>query len=232
MYNDMNYVKHLNESMKNPFPLEVLKISIKKLFKKKITYVCSFGSESAVILHMISKIDKNIPIILLNTHFLFEETFDYKNYLLEKFELKNFIEVFPDTLDLSCKDKKDNLWKTDPDECCNIRKVKPLNTALQGYDAWISGKKSYHNGERAGIEFFQWQDHKIVINPLLNSDIKFIDNYFVENKIEQHPLVKEGFLSIGCTNCTIKTIDLKNPRSGRWPDTLKTECGIHKNFHK
>ena len=101
MYNDMNYVKHLNESMKNPFPLEVLKISIKKLFKKKITYVCSFGSESAVILHMISKIDKNIPIILLNTHFLFEETFDYKNYLLEKFELKNFIEVFPDTLDLS-----------------------------------------------------------------------------------------------------------------------------------
>ena len=71
-----------------------------------------------------------------------------------------------------------------------------------------------------------------MINPLLNSDIKFIDNYFVENKIEQHPLVKEGYLSIGCTNCTIKTIDLKNPRSGRWPDTLKTECGIHKNFHK
>lgn len=232
MLNDINYVKILNESHKNAFPFEVLKLSIKKLFKNKIIYVCSFGSESAVILHMISRINKNIPIVLINTHFLFEETLDYKDYLLKKFELKNFKEIFPDILDLSCKDKENNLWKTDPDSCCNIRKVKPLNLELQQYDAWISGRKSYHNGERAGIEFFQLQDQKIVINPLVNSDIKFIDNYFVENKIERHPLFEKGFLSIGCTNCTKKTINLENPRSGRWSHTSKTECGIHKNYYK
>ena len=154
MFNDIKYINNLNKSLKDAFPFEVLELSINKLFKKKIVYVCSFGSESAVILHMISRINKNLPIILINTHFLFEETLDYKNYLLEKFELKNFEEIYPDIIDLSCKDKHNNLWKTDPDSCCNIRKVKPLNTALQEYDAWISGRKSYHNGERTEIKFF------------------------------------------------------------------------------
>ena len=231
MSNELNYVRILNESLQDASPFEVLKLSVEKLFKKKLIYVCSFGAESAVILHMISRINKNLPIVLLNTNFLFKETIDYKNYLLEKLELNNFKEILPDERDLLNKDKR-NLWKINPDLCCNIRKVQPLNKVLKGYNAWISGRKSYHNGERKGVKFFELLDQKIIINPLVDSDMKFIDNYFEKNKIERHPLFKKGFLSIGCTHCTKKTIDLDNPRSGRWSDTTKTECGIHKNFYK
>ncbi|MFL2660804.1 MAG: phosphoadenylyl-sulfate reductase [Alphaproteobacteria bacterium] len=231
MSNELNYVRILNESLQDASPFEVLKLSVEKLFKKKLIYVCSFGAESAVILHMISRINKNLPIVLLNTNFLFKETIDYKNYLLEKLELNNFKEILPDERDLLNKDKR-NLWKINPDLCCNIRKVQPLNKVLKGYNAWISGRKSYHNGERKGVKFFELLDQKIIINPLVDSDMKFIDNYFEKNKIERHPLFKKGFLSIGCTHCTKKTIDLENPRSGRWSDTTKTECGIHKNFYK
>lgn len=231
MSNELNYVRILNESLQDASPFEVLKLSVEKLFKKKLIYVCSFGAESAVILHMISRINKNLPIVLLNTNFLFKETIDYKNYLLEKLELNNFKEILPDERDLLNKDKR-NLWKINPDLCCNIRKVQPLNRVLKGYNAWISGRKSYHNGERKGVQFFELLDQKIIINPLVDSDMKFIDHYFEKNKIERHPLFKKGFLSIGCTHCTKKTIDLENPRSGRWSDTTKTECGIHKNFYK
>ena len=126
MDHDLIYLKNLNKEYKDSSPELILRMTIEEIFKNKIAYVCSFGTESAVILHMISQIDKNLPVILVNTNFLFKETIEYKNHLIQKLKLKNCKEIFPDSYDLIKNDKNGNLWKSNPDLCCNIRKVIPL----------------------------------------------------------------------------------------------------------
>ena len=123
---DENLSNQLNEDNKDLLPQNILEHSINNIFRKKLVYVCSFGTESAIILHMISEIDRSLPVILLNTNYLFKETIDYKNYLISKFKFSNFKEIFPSTKDLKIKDSKRTLWKENPDLCCNIRKVLPL----------------------------------------------------------------------------------------------------------
>ena len=209
-------------------PEKILEISIKK-FGNKITYICSFGTESAIILHMISKIDKKFPIFLLNTHFLFPETIDYKNKLLKKLSLTNCLDIFPDESLIKIEDPENNLWMNNTDRCCEIRKVKPLDKILKNYSSWISGRKSYHQGLRMNLKPFELLNKKIVVNPLINIKKEEVENYFQINNLPKHPLFNHGYLSIGCTHCTFKTNDKRNIRSGRWKNKIKTECGIHLN---
>ena len=227
MESDFKAINELNKKFKNSSPENVLRDCINSLFKEKVAYVCSFGAESAIILDIISKIDKTFPVILLNTMFLFNETLEYKNTILKKLGLTNCVEIFPDSNNLNKKDRKNDLWETDPDKCCNLRKVLPLKLALEKYDAWISGRKSYHKGERTNLQIFESLNDKIVINPLINFDTKKINKYFEDYKLPRHPLYYKNYFSIGCTNCTIPSNDLENVRSGRWKNTIKTECGIH-----
>ena len=126
MKTDENFLNKLNDDNKNSLPQNILENSINNIFKKKMVYVCSFGTESAIILHMISEIDKSLPIILLNTNYLFKETIEYKDYLINKFKFSNFKEIYPSIKDLKINDSEGTLWKEDPDLCCNIRKVLPL----------------------------------------------------------------------------------------------------------
>ncbi len=224
---DTRDIRAINEFLSKKEPEVILREVIKNLFKNKIAYVCSFGTESAIILHLISKIDNNLPIVMLNTHFLFDETIQYKDKLLDILNLSNYNEVFPDEEDLNKNDKKNNLWKKDVDECCKIRKVIPLENSIKSFDAWISGKKPYHLNDRQNLDVCELINKKFVINPLFNTSREFVDSYFVENNLPKHPLQKKGFLSIGCTNCTVKASNINDPRSGRWSDKIKTECGIH-----
>ena len=223
----INLLRKLNWSFKKLSPIKILEESIKGIFKNKIAYVCSFGTESAIILHMISKIDKNLKIILINTNFLFDETHQYKNYLMDKLNLNNLKEIYPDRNDLLLKDSKNLLWQTDQDNCCNIRKVMPLQKELKNFNAWISGRKSYHNDERKNLPTLEIVNSKMVVNPLANATKDFVDSYFEKENINRHPLFKKGFLSIGCIHCTKRTKNPNNIRSGRWSKNLKTECGIH-----
>jgi len=229
---DANLLNQLNNNNQNLSPRNILEDSINNIFKKKIVYVCSFGIESAIILHMISEIDRSLPIVLLNTNYLFKETIDYKDYLISKLKLSNFKEISPSSEDLKINDSGGKLWKDDPDLCCNIRKVLPLQRELKKYDAWISGRKSYHEGERKSLEFFEYINQKIVVNPLAKVNPNFIDSYFITNNINRHPLFQFGFLSVGCTHCTTKSSIIDNPRSGRWAGKIKTECGIHYNLKR
>ena len=219
-------ISNLNKDCQDLAPEEILKISMKK-FGGKITYVCSFGTESAIILHMISKIDKKFPIFLLNTHFLFPETIVYKNILLKELGLSNCQDIFPDKLLIQKEDPENNLWTNNIDRCCEIRKVKPLDKILKNFRSWISGRKSYHQGERIDLRPFELLNEKVVVNPLINIKKKEADNYFEVNSLPKHPLLKKGYFSIGCVHCTFKTTDKINIRSGRWKNKMKTECGIH-----
>ena len=220
-------INELNGHFKASSPQVILKNCIENLYKKKIVYVCSFGSESAVILHMISEIDKNLPIILINTHFLFNETLKYKDLLLDRLKLKKIIEIFPNKKDIDIYDKSNDLWKENPDKCCEIRKVLPLEKKISKFDAWISGRKSYHKGDRTDLDVFDLNKKKIIVNPLAKISQKEIDNYFLKFKLPRHPLFEKGYLSIGCVNCTAKPLNKDDLRSGRWVNQTKTECGIH-----
>ena len=232
MKTDENFLNKLNDDCKNSLPQNILENSINNIFKKKMVYVCSFGTESAIILHMVSEIDKSLPIILLNTNYLFKETIEYKDYLINKFKFSNFKEIYPSIKDLKINDSEGKLWKEDPDLCCNIRKVLPLQKELKKYDAWVSGRKSYHAGERTNLKFFEYINEKIVVNPLANVNRNFVDSYFKKHDIERHPLFESGYLSLGCTHCTVKTSMIDSPRSGRWNNKTKTECGIHYNLKR
>ena len=232
MKTNENFLNKLNDDCKNSLPQNILENSINNIFKKKMVYVCSFGTESAIILHMISDIDRSFPIILLNTNYLFKETIEYKDYLIDKFKFSDFKEISPSVEDLKINDSKGTLWKEDPDLCCNIRKVLPLQKELKKYHAWVSGRKSYHAGERKNLKFFEYINQKIVVNPLAKVNQNFINSYFTKNNLERHPLYDFGYLSVGCTHCTIKSSNVDNPRSGRWTDKIKTECGIHYNLKR
>ena len=220
-------IENLNKLFEKKLSFSVLSHSIQNLFLNKIAYVCSFGTESAVILHMISCIDRELPIIFLNTQKLFRETLDYKDKIVKHLSLKNVKEVFPNQKDLELNDTKGFLWKKNPDLCCKLRKVDPLVRNLTNYDAWISGRKSYQSNERATKNFINTQEGKVIISPLINWNQKQINEYFVANDLPRHPLIEKGYLSIGCENCTVKTLNTSNPRSGRWAGINKTECGIH-----
>ncbi len=224
----VDQVKKLNELYSRFSPEDIIKESLNE-FGKKIVYVCSFGTESAVILNMIASIDKDFPIFLLNTKFLFPETLIYKDQLLKKLDLRNCTDIFPDSLTLRENDPYDDLWKRDVDKCCNLRKVEPLEKKLNDFTAWISGRKSYHKGEREKLDAFEVLNDKVVVNPLINIQRKDIDDYFRKNNLPDHPLLSKGYLSIGCVHCTSRVRDPNDIRSGRWKDFTKTECGIHLN---
>ena len=223
---NQKHVDKLNKLLGESKPENIILKSIEE-FNDKVVYVCSFGTESAIILHMISKINKNFPIILLNTNFLFFETICYKEELLKKFNLKNCKEIFPNKNIIKKKDPDNELWKSNINKCCDLRKVKPLQKELKYYDSWISGRKSYHLGLRVNLKPFEIKNEKIVINPLANFGKEEVNNYFLENKIPRHPLFNQGYLSIGCTHCTSKAKNKDDVRSGRWENLTKTECGIH-----
>ena len=208
---------------------KILEKCIYYFFEKKIAYVCSFGAESAVLLHMISNIERNLPVVFINTLKLFDETIDYKDRLVREFSLKNVIELTPSKEDVELYDSEGKLWSDNPDKCCNFRKVKILDNYLNNFQAWFSGRKGYQSDERSKNNIVELQDKKFIISPLISWKKKDVDNYYIKYNLPRHPLSDQGFLSIGCKNCTSKTMNLSDIRSGRWDGLQKTECGIYKS---
>ena len=207
--------------------VNILKVMIKDIFHNKIVVTSSFGAESVVILHLVSKVDLNTPIIFLNTGKLFPETLEYVNTLRRKLKLNKIKILNPDFEELQIQDEKNDLYKINPDLCCQIRKVIPLQKALKNFDAWINGRKRFHDFERKNIKQIEKVNGLIKINPLYDWSFKDIQNYININKLPEHPLVKKGYKSIGCIPCTSKVTDDEPHRSGRWINNKKTECGIH-----
>ncbi len=207
--------------------VNILKVMIKDIFHGKIVVTSSFGAESIVILHLVSKVDRNTPIVFLNTGKLFPETLEYVDEVRDKLELNKIKILNPDPYELKIQDKNNNLYKINPDLCCHLRKVVPLQKALQNYDAWINGRKKFHGFERKNIKQIEKANGLIKINPLYNWDFQDIKKYINDNKLPEHPLIKKGYKSIGCIPCTSKVADDEPQRSGRWNNKKKTECGIH-----
>ncbi len=225
-YNNYDFQK-FSEQFSKLETVDLLKVMIKKIFRKKIVVTSSFGAESIVILDLVASIDKSIPIIFLDTGKLFPETLDYLIKVKKFLNLKNIKIQKPSPRDLKIYDSKRTLYKTDPELCCKIRKVNPLEKAINPYEAWINGRKRFHGLDRKNIKKIEKLNNIIKINPLADWTFKEISNYIKKNKLPEHPLVKKGYKSIGCLPCTTKIADDEPIRSGRWKDLKKNECGIH-----
>ncbi|WP_345719440.1 phosphoadenylyl-sulfate reductase [Qipengyuania huizhouensis] len=196
-----------------------------------IAIVSSFGAESAVLLHLVSQIDASVPVLFLETGKHFPETLAYRDLLAARLDL-NLVNVYPDLEDLQARDESGLRWSYDPDGCCELRKVRPLEKALSGFDASLTGRKAFQSSTRANLPRFEIDTSdaqgRFKINPLIDWDADRIAAYFEEHDLPRHPLVDRGFTSIGCSPCTRAVAPGEDPRAGRWAGWDKVECGIHK----
>lgn len=217
----------LNAELRDAHPLAVLRRA-HDLMGGKLALVSSFGAESAVLLHLAAQVSPAIPVLFLDTGMLFGQTLDYRRQLAAGLGLSDVRDLRPAYPDLAVTDPKSDLWRTDTDACCYIRKVLPLDRALAGFDGWITGRKRFHGGDRLSLPVVEESAGKLKFNPLANWSKDELDAYVVEHDLPAHPLVAQGFPSVGCWPCT-KPVDDPNAdvRAGRWAGQDKTECGIH-----
>jgi phosphoadenosine phosphosulfate reductase len=193
----------------------------------KLALVSSFGTESAVLLHLVASIDRQAPVYFVDTYKLFPETYAYVAQLTEQLGLENIHHLRTPIAQIKAEDPDSTLWQTNPDRCCHLRKVLPLQEALGDTPAWITGRKRWHGGGRQKLAVFEEDGTHIKVNPLATWGADDIDAYFGEHRLPGHPLLASGFLSVGCVSCTARPLNAADPRSGRWQDSGKTECGIH-----
>lgn len=208
--------------------LEMLDQALSRNLYGRTAVVSSFGADSAVLLHLVSRITRDAPILFVDTRMMFQETLNYQLELAREFGLKDVRQITANDVDLRRNDVFGRLHKKDTDACCDLRKTKPLEKALEPFDAWINGRKRQQSQSRSSMKPLEVDAHdRIKVNPLLHWDNEDIKAYFDLHHLPQHPMVSKGFTSIGCAPCTAKPSPGSDPRSGRWQGQDKTECGIH-----
>ncbi|MGA9658357.1 MAG: phosphoadenylyl-sulfate reductase [Asticcacaulis sp.] len=206
---------------------EILRAAIQQEFVGDITLSSSFGADSAVLLHMVSEIEPDVPVIFLDTDRHFFQTLQYRDELVKRLGLTNLINLKADPAEAAAEDTKGTLWRTAPDACCDLRKVRPLNRLMENYGAWISGRKRHQSATRTSLPIVEFDGKHFKVNPLATWTAQDVSDYFVAHDLPPHPLVEQGFPSIGCFTCTKPVAAGEDARSGRWADTEKVECGIH-----
>ena len=222
-------VTALNADLRHHSATDVLRVAVKAV--PNLALVSSFGAESVALLHLASMVKRDIPVLFIDTEMLFAETLVYQHELTERLGLRNV--TILRAADIARHDLDGTLHQSDPDACCAARKTAPLNAALDGFDAWITGRKRFQSGTRAALDFFEVEAGsseiapRIKVNPLAFWTPSDVNDYITENRLPRHPLVAKGYPSIGCTPCTSPVNIGEDARAGRWRDTTKDECGIH-----
>jgi phosphoadenosine phosphosulfate reductase len=217
----------LNHMFRGRDTVEMLEVLLRENMLGDVAVVSSFGAESAVLLHLIASIDPSVPVLFLDTGKHFPETITYKEELRQRLRLTDLRELKPDPALLMQKDGSGLRWSYDPDGCCEIRKVLPLKKALAGFDAQFTGRKAFQSLTRNALPRFEIEDGRLKVNPLADWSKEQLDAYVAAHDLPVHPLVAQGYPSIGCSPCTSRVAAGEDPRSGRWKGWDKVECGIH-----
>jgi phosphoadenosine phosphosulfate reductase len=197
-------------------------------FGDRMCLTCSWQRQSSVLVHMVSELELEIPVVELDTQLFFRETYETRDRLVERYGLDL---IRPEVVSVAQQALAEgpNLWERDPDRCCHIRKVEPLERALAPFDAWISGIRRDQSPTRAGAQKVEWSERYGVwkIQPLADWNAKRVQAYIVVNEIPYNPLHDAGYPSIGCIPCTRPVAEGEEERAGRWAGSDKLECGIH-----
>ena len=199
-------------------------------FGDRMCLTCSWQRQSSVLVHMVSELGLDIPIVELDTELFFKETYRTRERLVDRYGLKL---QRPEVISVAEQAVQEgpNLWERDPDRCCHLRKVAPLERALAPYDAWIAGIRREQALTRADAQRVEWSERYGVwtIHPLVDWDAKRLEAYIYVNEIPYNPLHDRGYPSIGCIPCTRPVVVGEDERAGRWAGSDKLECGIHVN---
>jgi len=210
----------------------VLRHAVTDVLKDDIAIVSSFGADSAVLLHLVSLVDRTLPVYFLETGKHFPETLQYVETLKTHLGLSNVRWLRPDPKDIARFDPHGDLWETDPDSCCHIRKTEPLDAEIAQFAGWVTGRKRYQTAERGVLPHFELtSDDRIKVNPLAYFGDADVNTYKKEHGLPEHPLFAKGYKSIGCAPCTTIVAEGEDPRAGRWRGLNKKECGIHFDFN-
>jgi len=224
---DLPSAEGLDRALRNASPADVIAAALQAVGREHLAVVSSFGTESAALLKVMADVDAAIPVIFLDTGWLFEETLAYRDTLIATLGLRDVRSIQPLQATLSREDPDRELWFSDPDTCCRIRKVEPLARALAPFDAWINGRKRFQGGARAAIPVVESDGARLKFNPFANASREEIAAIYALANLPPHPLVASGYLSVGCMPCTSRTSPEEDARAGRWRGRPKTECGIH-----
>jgi phosphoadenosine phosphosulfate reductase len=217
----------LDHALRNASPAQVIETALNTVGREQLALVSSFGTESAALLKVMADVDPAIPVIFLDTGWLFEETLAYRDTLIATLGLRDVRSIKPLEEALSQQDPDRELWFSDPDACCRIRKVEPLARALKPFSAWINGRKRFQGGARAEIPVVEEDGARLKFNPFANVSREEIEAIYRLGKLPPHPLITSGYLSVGCMPCSSRTAPDEDARAGRWRGRAKTECGIH-----
>lgn len=227
--NDPAIVERLNQlraKAKGRDASGILALALEE-FPGETAIVSSFGAESAVLLHLTAQIDPSTPILFLNTGKLFGETLRYRDRLQDELGLTDIRAIGPHPADRAKYDPEGTLWSRSTDACCNFRKVVPLRHALEGFSAQITGRKKFQTAARAVMEPVEFFEGRFRFNPLTEWTLAGLDAYAEKYNLPRHPLVEDGYPSIGCIPCTRRVAAGEGYRDGRWAGLDKDECGIH-----
>ncbi len=218
----------------DPFFGHSAELTLRKAIEKfdgDIVLATSMGVDSAVLLHMVSRINPNLPVIFLDTGKHFRETLAYRDDLVSRFGLTGFRNITPNQAQVLSEDPDGTLNQSEPDSCCDLRKVRPLDGVINGFAARITGRKRYQTPERANMSILEEAaatgSPQSKVNPLAYWTAKDVTAYMRQHDLPPHPLLAIGYLSIGCQPCTTRVAAGEDPRAGRWRNSDKTECGIH-----
>ncbi|NOS78078.1 MAG: phosphoadenylyl-sulfate reductase [Nitrospira sp.] len=226
-------LKRASDAFESQQPQDVLKDAIKR-FAPKIVVACSFGAEDVVLVDMVHRIDPSIPLFYLDTDFLFSETYATRDRIIQQYALKPAQVIQVQSLltpDQQAAQHGPVLWSTEPDRCCQLRKVEPLTRVLKGYDAWITGIRRDQSPTRANAGLIEWDSkfQLVKVNPLARWTWADVWTYIKVYEVPYNPLHDQNYPSIGCTHCTAPVAPGEDPRAGRWKTFTKTECGLHKS---
>jgi phosphoadenosine phosphosulfate reductase len=217
----------LDRKLATASPAAVIGAALRAVGRERLALVSSFGTESAALLKVMADVDPAIPVIFLDTGWLFEETLAYRDTLIATLGLRDVRSIKPLPQNLDRDDPGQDLWFSNPDQCCFIRKVEPLARALKPFDGWINGRKRFQGGARAAIPVVEADGARLKFNPFANVSREEIAAIYQLAKLPPHPLAASGFLSVGCMPCTSRAESTEDARAGRWRGRGKTECGIH-----
>jgi len=226
---DLSQAQALDRALRAASPSEVIEAALQTVGRDKLALVSSFGTESAALLKVMADVDPAIPVVFLDTGWLFEETLAYRDTLIATLGLRDVRSIKPLEETLTREDPDRELWFSDPDACCRIRKVEPLARALAPFSAWINGRKRFQGGLRAELAVVEDDGAKLKFNPFANVAREEIEAIYRRANLPQHPLVASGYRSVGCMPCSSRTAADEDARAGRWRGRAKTECGIHTN---
>lgn len=225
-------LKALSDSFESRQPQDVLVYALER-YVPRIILACSFGAEDVVLVDMIQRINPRAPLFYLDTDFLFQETYGVRDRMIARYGL------LPDrvlqvksrlTPEQQAAQNGEALWARDPDQCCYLRKVEPLTRVLEGYAAWVTGIRRDQAPTRAQAGLVEWDQRfgLVKFNPLAKWTTEDVWTYIRVHEVPYNPLHDRGYPSIGCTHCTVPVAPGDDPRSGRWQQSAKTECGLHK----